>query len=57
MGFYAAIDLLLMIAFCLVARRLSLGGVRQVLLAGDSREALEIARTLEANEHRGLRRA
>ena len=57
MGFYAAIDLLLMIAFRLVARRLSLGGVRQVLLAGGSREALEIARPLEANELRGLRRA
>jgi len=55
LGFYAVIDLLLMVVFRLVARRLSFGGARQFLLVGDTPEALEIARTLEANEHRGLR--
>jgi exopolysaccharide biosynthesis polyprenyl glycosylphosphotransferase len=55
LGFYAVIDLLLMVVFRLVARRLSFGGARQFLLVGDTPEGLEIARTLEANEHRGLR--
>ncbi len=55
LGFYSVIALVLMIVFRLLARRLSLGGVRQILLVGDTREAVEIARTLEANEHRGLR--
>ena len=55
LGFYVVIDLALMVAFRLVARRLSVGGYRHFLLVGDSLQALEIARTLEANEHRGLR--
>ncbi|MGH6629206.1 MAG: nucleoside-diphosphate sugar epimerase/dehydratase, partial [Burkholderiales bacterium] len=55
LGFYAAADLALMILFRLVARRLSVGGFRHVLLVGETPEAMEIARTLEASEHRGLR--
>jgi exopolysaccharide biosynthesis polyprenyl glycosylphosphotransferase len=55
LGFYAAADLLLMILFRLAARRLSVGGFRHVLLVGETPEAMEIARTLEASEHRGLR--
>ncbi len=55
LGFYVIIDLALMVAFRLVARRLSVGGFRHILLVGDSPQALEIARTLEANERRGLR--
>ena len=55
LGFYAVIDLVLMVAFRLVARRLSVGGFRHFLLVGETPEALEIARTLEASEHRGLR--
>jgi exopolysaccharide biosynthesis polyprenyl glycosylphosphotransferase len=55
LGFYAAADLVLMILFRLVARRLSVGGFRHVLLVGETPEAMEIARTLEASEHRGLR--
>lgn len=55
LGFYAMADLVLMILFRLVARRLSVGGFRHVLLVGETPEAMEIARTLEASEHRGLR--
>lgn len=55
LGFYAAADLVLMILFRLLARRLSVGGFRHVLLVGETPEAMEIARTLEASEHRGLR--
>jgi exopolysaccharide biosynthesis polyprenyl glycosylphosphotransferase len=61
LGFYAALDLVLMVLFRLVARRLSeplrraFGGFRHFLLVGSRPQALEIARTLEANEHRGLR--
>jgi exopolysaccharide biosynthesis polyprenyl glycosylphosphotransferase len=61
LGFYAAIDLVLMVLFRLVARRLSeplrraFGGFRHFLLVGSAPQALEIARTLEANERRGLR--
>ena len=55
LGFYAVADLLLMILFRLAARRLSVGGFRHVLLVGETPEAMEIARTLEASEHRGLR--
>jgi len=61
LGFYAVADLAAMILFRLVARRLSeplrrtLGGFRNFLLVGDTPQAMEIARALEANEHRGLR--
>lgn len=55
LGFYATADLGLMILFRLLARRLSVGGFRHVLLVGETPEAMEIARTLEASEHRGLR--
>jgi len=61
LGFYAAIDLVLMVLLRLVTRRLSeplrrtFGGFRHFLLVGSAPQALEIARTLEANERRGLR--
>ena len=61
LGIYALIDLLLMIAFRLVARRFavplrrSVAGFRNFLLVGDGPEVAEIARTLEANETRGMR--
>lgn len=61
LGFYAAFDLVGMIAFRLVARRLGdplrkrLAGLRHFLLVGTTREALEIARLIEANENRGMR--
>jgi len=61
LGFYAAFDLAAMILFRLVARRFSdslrqaVGGVRHVLLVGDTPQALEIARTIETNEKRGIR--
>jgi exopolysaccharide biosynthesis polyprenyl glycosylphosphotransferase len=58
---YALIDLLLMIIFRLVAWRFaaplrrSVAGFRNFLLVGDGPEVAEIARTLEANETRGMR--
>jgi exopolysaccharide biosynthesis polyprenyl glycosylphosphotransferase len=55
LGFYAVGDLLLMILFRLAARRLSVGELRHFLLVGTTPEAMDIARTLEAGEHRGLR--
>jgi exopolysaccharide biosynthesis polyprenyl glycosylphosphotransferase len=61
LGFYAAIDLVLMVLLRLVTRRLSeplrrtFGGFRHFLLVGSAPQVLEIARTLEANERRGLR--
>ena len=61
LGFYAAIDLVLMVLLRLVTRRLSeplrrtFGGFRYFLLVGSAPQVLEIARTLEANERRGLR--
>ena len=61
LGFYAVIDLVLMVLLRLVTRRLSeplrrtFGGFRHFLLVGSAPQALEIARTLEANERRGLR--
>ncbi|MBI4165356.1 MAG: sugar transferase [Acidobacteria bacterium] len=55
LGFFVVIDFALMVAFRLAARRLSVGGFRHILLVGDSPQALEIARTLEAGERRGLR--
>jgi exopolysaccharide biosynthesis polyprenyl glycosylphosphotransferase len=55
LGFYAVSDLVLMILFRLVARRLSVGELRHFLVVGATPEAMDIARTLEAGEHRGLR--
>jgi exopolysaccharide biosynthesis polyprenyl glycosylphosphotransferase len=55
LGFYALSDFVLMVLFRLVARRLSVGEFRHFLLVGTTPEAMDIARTLEAGEHRGLR--
>ena len=61
LGIYALIDFLLMIIFRLVAWRFaaplrrSVAGFRNFLLVGDGPEVAEIARTLEANETRGMR--
>lgn len=55
LGFFVVIDFALMVVFRLVARRLSVGGFRHILVAGDSPQALEIARAIEAGEPRGLR--
>ena len=61
LGIYALTDLLLMIIFRLVAWRFaaplwqSVAGFRNFLLVGDGSEVAEIARTLEANETRGMR--
>lgn len=61
LGFYAAFDLVGMIAFRLVARRQGdplrkrLAGLRHFLLVGTTPQALEIARLIEANENRGMR--
>jgi exopolysaccharide biosynthesis polyprenyl glycosylphosphotransferase len=58
---YAATDLVAMTLFRLVARRFagplrrSLAGVRNFLLVGGGPEVIEVARTLEANESRGMR--
>ena len=61
LGFYAVLDLILMTAFRLVARRFagplrrSVAGFRNFLLVGDGPEVLEVAHVLEANESRGMR--
>ncbi len=61
MGFYAVLNLAAMVLFRLIARRLgdplrhAFGGYREFLLVGGAPETLEIARTLEANESRGMR--
>jgi exopolysaccharide biosynthesis polyprenyl glycosylphosphotransferase len=61
LGIYALIDLLMMICFRLAARafaaplRRSVSGLRNFLLVGGGLEMGEIARTLEANESRGMR--
>jgi len=55
LGFFVAINFVWMVGFRLVARRLSVGGLRHILLVGDSSQALEIARVIEAGEPRGLR--
>jgi exopolysaccharide biosynthesis polyprenyl glycosylphosphotransferase len=61
LGLYVMFDLALMIGFRLLARGLSdplrraFGGYREFVLVGDTPEALEIARTIEANENRGMR--
>jgi exopolysaccharide biosynthesis polyprenyl glycosylphosphotransferase len=61
LGFYAAIDLVAMIAFRLLGRRLSeplrqtFAGLHYFLLVGSTPEALEIAHIIETNERRGMR--
>ena len=60
LGLYAVTDLLAMMLLRLIARRLgralhrSLGGFRHFLLVGNTPEAIEIARTIESNEERGM---
>jgi exopolysaccharide biosynthesis polyprenyl glycosylphosphotransferase len=61
LGLYALIDLLLTIAFRLLARRFaaplrrSVAGFRNFLLVGEGLELAETARTLEAHETHGMR--
>lgn len=61
LGFYAVIDLVAMILFRLLApliagpMRRTFAGFQTFLLVGNTPEALEIARTIEANEGRGMR--
>lgn len=61
LGFYAVFDLVATILFRLLARQVGeplrriFGGFRHFLLVGNTPEVLEIARTVEANENRGLR--
>lgn len=61
LGLFAVFDLAGMILFRLLARRLgeplrgAFGGLRHVLLVGDTPQAVEIARTLEAHERRAIR--
>ena len=61
LGFYAVLDLAAMIAYRLLARsfggplRQALAGFRSFLVVGDTPEALQIARTLEAHENQGMR--
>ena len=61
LGIYAVMDFLLMVIFRLAAWRFaaalrrSVAGFRNFLLVGDGPELAEIARTLEANESRGIR--
>jgi exopolysaccharide biosynthesis polyprenyl glycosylphosphotransferase len=58
---YAATDLVAMTLFRLLARRFagplrrSLAGLRNFLLVGEGPEAIEVARTIEAHESRGMR--
>jgi exopolysaccharide biosynthesis polyprenyl glycosylphosphotransferase len=58
---YAATDLVAMTLFRLVARRFagplrrSLAGLRSFLLVGGGPEVIEVARTIEAHEARGMR--
>jgi len=61
LGLYATIDLVLMILFRRAAGRAlgrlsaSSGGLRHFLLVGTTSEAIEIAKTIEANEQLGMR--
>ncbi len=61
LGLYATIDLVLMIVFRRAASRAlgrlwaSSGGFRHFLLVGATSEAVEIAKTIEANERLGMR--
>ena len=63
LGLYAAVDLVAMILFRLLARkfagplRAALTGYRYFLLVGNTSEALEIARAIEGNESGGQRLA
>ncbi|MDE3179080.1 MAG: sugar transferase [Acidobacteriota bacterium] len=61
LGLYAAIDLLLMVAFRLAAYRQNLGGAlagfRNFLLVGEINEVIPLAKEIEANESRGMRLA
>ncbi len=56
---YALVDFALMVAFRVTAGRLriSLAGCRHFLIVGNTRDSLEIARAIEANELRGMRLA
>jgi exopolysaccharide biosynthesis polyprenyl glycosylphosphotransferase len=61
LGIYATTDLVAMTIFRLIARQLagplrrSVAGLRYFLLVGNTPEVIEIARTIEANESRGMR--
>jgi exopolysaccharide biosynthesis polyprenyl glycosylphosphotransferase len=61
LGLYAVLDLLAMVLFRLVARhfagplRRSLAGLRSFLVVGEVAEVVEIARTIESHESRGMR--
>jgi exopolysaccharide biosynthesis polyprenyl glycosylphosphotransferase len=61
LGLYAVLDVVAMIAYRLLARsfggplRQAFAGFRSFLVVGDTAEARQIARTLEANENRGMR--
>jgi len=61
LGFYAVLDLMAMILFRLAARRMgeplrrAFAGLRYFLVVGDTPDAIEIARTIEANESRGMK--
>jgi len=61
LGIYATIDLVLMVLFRRAAGRAlhrlgaSAGGFRHFLLVGATSEAIEIARTIEANDRLGMR--
>lgn len=61
LGLYVLLDLVAMILFRLLARRLGgalrrrFAGFRHFLLVGDTPEALEIARAIEANEKHGMK--
>ncbi|MGH9325239.1 MAG: sugar transferase [Terriglobia bacterium] len=63
LGFYAVIDLALMILLRLAGLRwggrlaTSVSGYRRFLLIGGSAEAVEIAKAIESNEGRGMRLA
>jgi FlaA1/EpsC-like NDP-sugar epimerase len=61
LGLYAAMDLVAMTLFRLLARRAagllrrSLAGIRNFLLVGDAAEIANIARAIEAHENHGMR--
>jgi exopolysaccharide biosynthesis polyprenyl glycosylphosphotransferase len=61
MIFFVATDLIAMIVFRLLTRKFggalrnAFGGARHFLIVGDTPEAMEIAREIEANEGRGLK--
>jgi len=61
LGLYAVIDFCAMVAFRLAARRMgeplrrAFAGLRYILVVGDTPEAMELAKSIEANESRGTR--